>query len=396
MANTLLTPDKITREALRILHQKLNIVGNMDRQYDDSFAEEGAKIGNTIRIRNPIQYATGTGATMATGTGADSVENSTTLTVNSQIHVPMRFTSNELTMKIDDFSKRHIEPAMAVMAAKIENDVGTNLADEMFHTVHAGAAVAFADVMAGRAMLVNSLAPSADMCAILDPQANVDLVGELKGLFHDSTAIKKQYREGLMGRTAGFDFYENTLVGGHSYGTEGAGVAYDVNGASQTGSSLIVDTGTKTILEGDTFTIADVYAVHPESKTSTGVLQQFVNRVAQTGAGTMTISPSIIASGPYQNVNSQPANDATITVLGTASTAYKQSLLFQKGFATFATADLVLPKGTDFASRQVYDGVSMRVVRDYDIVKDRILTRVDVLYGYKMLRPQLAVKILHT
>jgi hypothetical protein len=381
MANTLLTPDMITREALRILHQKLNVVGNMVREYDDSFAQSGAKIGNTLRIRQPIQYGTGTGATMATGTGADTTEESVTLTVNSQRHVPMRFTSNELTMKIDDFSKRHIEPAMAVLAAKIENDVATNLADEMYQTVHAGTAVAFSEVMEARAKLSRSLAPEGDRCAILDPQANVDLVDALKGLFQDSSQIAKQYKEGMMGRTAGFDFYENTLIDAHTTGAEGGGTVYTVNGATQTGTSLVM---------------ASVNSVHPESKSDTGILQQFIARSDQTGAGTLTISPAIITSGPRQTVTASPANASKLTFLGAASTAYNQSLLFQKGFATFATADLVLPNGTDFASRQQYDGISMRIVRDYDVVKDRILTRCDVLYGYRMLRPQLAVKLLHT
>ena len=139
MANTLLTPDMITREALVVLHQKLNFVGNVTRDYDDAYANSGAKIGNTLRIRNPIQYATGTGATMATGAGADTIENKVTLTVNSQRHVPMRFTSNELTMKLDDFSKRHIEPAMSVLAAKIENDA-FSMVDEVYNNVQAGTA----------------------------------------------------------------------------------------------------------------------------------------------------------------------------------------------------------------------------------------------------------------
>ena len=123
MANAVLTTDEITREALRVLHQKLNFVTNIVTEYDDSFAVEGAKIGNTLRVRQPIQYSTGTGATIATGTTIDTQENSVTLTVNSQRHVPMRFTSNEMTMKIDDFSARHVEPAMSVLAAKIEAEV---------------------------------------------------------------------------------------------------------------------------------------------------------------------------------------------------------------------------------------------------------------------------------
>jgi hypothetical protein len=403
MANTLLTIDDITRESLRILHQKLQFVGNITRGYDDSFSKDGAKIGNTIRIRHPIQYSSSTGATIATGTGADSIESQTTLTVNTQRHVPMRFTTNEMTMKLDEFSSRHIEPAMAILAAGIESDA-LNMVDEVAQQVEAGTKVEFADIMAGRKKITDSLAPMSDRCALLDTQANVDLVDSLKGLFQDSSAIKKQYKEGMMGRTAGFDFYEHTLMPAHTSGAEGGGSAYLCNSATaQVGSttnlnsmSLIVDTGTKTVKEGDVFTIAGVYDVHPESKVSTGELKQFTVLADFTGAGTITVSPALIATGPYQNASTGAANDATLDFVGAASTAYKQSLLFQKGFAVFGTADLVLPKGTHMASRQVYDGISMRVVQDYDVVKDRVYTRLDVLYGYKVLRPQLAAKVLHT
>ncbi|MHB1099383.1 MAG: P22 phage major capsid protein family protein [Burkholderiales bacterium] len=403
MANANLTPDDITREALRVLHQKLNFVTNIVTEYDDSFAVEGAKIGNTLRIRQPIQYTTGTGATIATGTTIDSQENSTTLTVNSQKHVPMRFTSNEMTMKIDDFSSRHIEPAMAVLAAKIESDA-LSMVSNVYNHIAAGTKVEFADVMDGRRKLVDNLAPGNDRFALLDTQANADLVNELKGLFQDSDAIKKQYKEGMMGRTGGFDFYENTLLPSHTTGAEAGGAVYDVNGNQShtydkfNDATLAVVTGTKTIKKGDVFTIANVYRVHPETKLSTGELQEFTVRTDHVGgAGTLDISPGIIITGPYQNCSAQAATGAAITFKGAASTAYKQSLLFQKGFACFATADLVLPtKGVMAASRQVYDGISMRMVQDYDVVKDRIYTRLDVLYGYKILRPQLAVKVLHT
>lgn len=402
MSNSVLTADEITREALRVLHQKLNFVGNIVRDYDDSFAQSGAKIGNTLRIRAPIQYTTGSGATMATGTTADTLENSVTLTVNSQKWVPMRFTSNEMTMKIDDFSSRHIEPAMAVLAAKIEADA-LSMVDKVYQQVAAGTKVEFADIMDARKKLVDSLAPDSDRIALLDTQANADLVNELKGLFHDSAAVKKQNKEGMMGRTGGFDFYENTLLSNHTSGAEAGGAVYDVNGNQSHAytkineATLAVVTGTKTIKAGDTFTIANVYRVHPETKTSTGVLQEFVVTADHGGgAGTLSISPGIVISGPYQNVSAQAATGAAITFTGAASTAYKQSLLFQKGFACFATADLMLPKNVSMASRQVYDGVSMRLVQDYDVVKDRIYTRLDVLYGYKVLRPQLACKVLHT
>jgi hypothetical protein len=400
VSNTLLTPDMITRSALMILHQKLNFVGNIVRDYDDSFAQEGAKIGNTLRIRRPLEYATGTGATMATGTGADSVEQKFTLTVNTQRHVPMRFTSNELSMKVDDFSSRHIEPAMARLAAKIENDA-LSMVQDVYNNVHAGTAVSFAELMTARKKITDYLAPMSDRTALLDTQCNVDLVDALKGLFQDSTAIKKQYKEGMMGRTASFDFYENTLLPNFTSGAAGGTSNYNVNGATQTSAdadsqSLIVDTGTAVIAAGDTFTIDGVNRVHPESKTDTGELQQFVALTGGTGGTTITISPGIVVSGPRQNVSAAPADTAAITFDGAASTAYYESCVFQKEAFCFGTADLVMPNGVDMASRQNYDGISLRLVRDYDIVKDRILTRIDCLYGYRTLYRQLAARIMHT
>lgn len=403
MASNLLTIDMITNESLMVLHQKLNFVTNIVTDYDDSFAKEGAKIGNTLRVRLPMEYGTGTGPTIATGTGADSLQNQVTLTVNTQRHVPMRFTSNEMSMKIDEFRERHIEPAMSRLAAMIEYDA-LNMMDEIPNAVSAGTKVEFADVLAGGVILDDNLAPRDRRCALLDSQANADMVNDLKGLFHDQKEVSKQYKEGLMGRTAGFDFYQNTLLRSHTSGAEGGGTAYLTNKATaQVGSytspnsmSLIVDTGTKTVKEGDVFTIEDVFDVHPETKQSTGVLKQFTVLADFTGAGTISISPAIIATGRYQNCSTSAANDKTLTFIGAASTAYKRSLLFQKGFACFATADLVLPPNTE-ASRAVYDGISMRMIHDYyDGVKDRLYTRLDVLYGYKVLRPDLGCTVWHT
>jgi hypothetical protein len=402
MPSNLLTIDQITREAQMVLHQKLNFVTNIVTEYDDQFAKEGAKIGNTLRLRLPMMYNTGTGATMTTGTGADSLQNQVTLTVNTQRHVPMRFTSNEMTMKIDDFRERHLEPAMSKLAAMIEADA-LSMIDQVAQEVAAGTKVDFADIMDGRAKLGNALADTDNRHALLDVQANADLINELKGLFQDSSSIAEQYKEGAMGRTAGFKFYENTLLPGLTNGTE-VGSAYLTNQvAAQAGSytnpnsmSLIVDTGTKTVKKGQTFNIEGVYDVHPETKATRPELKQFTVLANFTGAGTISISPAIIASGPYKNVSNGAANDKKLIFHGTASQAYRQSLLFQKGFAVFGTADLVLPPKVQ-ASRIVHDGISMRLVKDwYNGVKDQLITRFDVLYGYKVLRPQLAVKILHT
>lgn len=387
MANTLLTPDQITREALRILHQKLNFVGSINRQYDSSFAKSGAKIGDTLRIRLPNEYTVRTGATLST---QDTTEQSVSLQIATQKGVDVNFSSVELTLDLDDFSKRILEPAMAVLAANIEADAMSMYTDVYNQVNNQGSAATFAKLLEGRKILVDNLAPLSDRTANLNTQDTVDLVDALKGLFQDQKQLSKQYREGMMGHAAGFDFAENTLWPSHTVG-EGAG--YLVNGASQTGSTLTVDTGTGALNKGDIITIAGVNRVHPESKADTGVLQQFVVTADYAGgAGAISISPAITTSGARQNVTGSPADNAAITVAGNASTAHGISMLYHQDAFCFATADLVMPKGVDFAAREVFDGISMRIVRAYDINNDKFPCRIDVLYGYKTLRAQLACR----
>lgn len=389
MSNTILTSSVITKEALRILHQKLNFIGSVNRAYDSSFAQSGAKIGDSLRIRLPNRYTVRSGATLS---AQDTTETSTTLQVSTQKGVDLNFTSNELTLSLDDFSKRILEPAMAQLSASIEADA-FNMVNEVPYAVGSnGSAVTFKNLLEARKVLTDNLAPSNDRTLILNTQDNVDLVDSLKGLFQDSNEISKQYREGMVGKTAGYNaIYENTLLSGF---TNGAGSGYLINGGSQTGATLTVDTGTGAIPKGTVITIANVYAVHPETRVSTGVLQQFVVTAnVLSGATSIPIYPSIVTSGALQTVNASPADNAAISVYGGASASVTQSLAFQKDAFTFATADLVMPKGVDFSAREVYDGISMRVVRQYDINNDAFPCRLDVLYGYKTIRPELACRI---
>ena len=389
MANSILTPTAVTREALRILHQKLNFVGNIVREYDDSYAKSGAKIGDSLKIRLPNQYTVRTGAALS---AQDTTESSVTLQVATQKGVDLNFTSVDLTMSLDDFGKRILDPAMSVLAANIEADALSMYKDVANSVWNGGSAATMAKVLNGRKILQDHLAPSNDRTALCDTQAMVDLVTDGKSLFNNQAEIGKQYKEGYVGRAAGFDFGENTMMPSH---TRGAGnTAYLVNGASQTGSSLIVDTGTGTLKQGDVITIAGVNRCHPETKADTGILRQFVVTADYAGgSGTISISPAISTSGGTQNVVAGPADNAAITIAGTASTAVQTSLLFQKEAFAFATADLVMPEGVDFARREVMDGVSMRIVRAYDINNDKFPCRLDVLYGYKTLRQQLACRL---
>lgn len=393
MPNAILTPSMVTREALRVLHQKLNFVGNIVRDYDDSFAKTGAKIGDSLKIRLPNQYTVRTGATLS---AQDTTESSVTLQVSTQKGVDLNFTSAELTMSLDDFSTRIIDPAMSVLAANIEADA-LSMALDVYQSVNnIGSAITLNKVLTGRKMLQDALAPADNnRTALLNTQDNVDLVDALKGLFQDSAAISKQYKEGIMGRTAGFDFYENTLLNSQTTGTAASATTYTVNGAGQTGSGVVVATGATTFKRGDVVTFAGCNRVHPETKADTGVLQQFVVTADYAGgAGTLAISPAIATSGGTQNVSASPTNGGAVTKVGGASAVYRPSLVFHKDAFAFATADLLMPQGVHFAAREVMDGISMRVVQQYDINNDKFPCRVDMMYGYKTLRPQLAARIL--
>jgi hypothetical protein len=396
MPNALLTASQITRKALLILHQKLNFIGSINRQYDDSFAKTGAKIGDSLKIRLPNEYVVSDGATLVK---QDTAEANTTLTVSTQKHVGMNFTSLEMTLSLDDFSERIIEPAMSVLAARMESDA-LGMALDVYNAVpNIGAAITLNKALGARKLLVDNLAPGDKRTMILNTQDNLDLVDGLKGLFQDSTEISKQYREGKVGRTAGFgDIFENTLLSSQLTGTAASATGYTVNGAvTANGSSAVtLAAGATTFKKGDVFTVVGCNRVHPETKADTGNLQQFVVTADYAGgAGVLAFAPAISTTTGRQNVTAAGMpNGAALVKLGGASAVYRPSLAFHKDAFTFATADLVMPEGVDFKARENFDGLSMRVVRQYDINSDSLPCRVDVLYGFKTLRAQLAARIL--
>jgi hypothetical protein len=392
MTQTILTPTAVTREALRVLHQKLNFIGSINRQYDDSFAKSGAKIGDSLKIREPNQFVVRTGKTLNT---QDISETSQTLTVATQKGVDVNFSSAELTMSLDDFSKRVLDPAMSVLAANLEADAMSMYKDVYNSVWDTGNAIVYGDILDARVLLQRGLAPSGDRTANLNPQDMVDLVKDTKTLFQDQGQIAKQYKEGHMGRAAGLDFMENTLWPNHTTGSEDAAYVVNTSTGITSGTATITTTaGSGTLSVGDVFTVEGVNSVHPESKVDTGVLQQFVVTAAVSAAGAWAVAPTPITSGAKQNIviNSAGASK-DVVVAGTASTEHTSSLLYHKDAFTFATADLIMPNGVDFARREVQDGISLRIVRAYDINNDNLPCRIDVLYGYKSLRPQWASRL---
>lgn len=402
MANTILTPTMVTRKALAILHSKLNFIGSINRQYDDSYAKTGAKIGSTLKIRLPNEYTVRKNATLA---AQDTTESSVDLVMANQWGVDISFSSVELTLSLDDFSERILEPAMAVLASNIEAEAIKMYAD-VWNTVNTAGTdhpKNLSDWLAARGRLNECLAPKdGNRFFALNSVAMAAIVDALKGLWNPQAAISDQFRDGVMGKAIGFTWLENDLIFRHTTGSRdnSTPLADGASAADQDGDTIHCDgfDQNATIKKGDVITFAGVYAVHPETKQSYGYLQQFVVTEDATASGAsgdvdLKISPAIVASGAKQNVSARVADNATVTVIGDASSQYAQNLAYHRDAFAFVTADLEMPKGVDFAAREVYDGISMRIVRQYSISNDTFPCRIDVLFGCKAIRPQLACRV---
>jgi hypothetical protein len=398
MANSILTIDMITRKALEILENNLVITRNVNRQYDDSFAVSGAKIGSTLRIRLPDRALVTDGAALQV---QDDNEQFTTLTVSSQKHIGVNFTSAELTMQLDDFAERVLKPRISQLASSIDADVANSFKNVYQSVGTPGTTPSTSLVLLQAQQKLNeTAAPMSPRYATVNPAANAGLVEGMKGLFNPTSTISKQFKNGMMGEgVLGFDEV-NMSQSIKQYTTGSWGTAITVTSAvsTQGSTSLAISfTGSsKTWNVGDVLTVAGVYAVNPQTRETTGSLQQFVVTAAAAGSSTATLSVSpamYTADQALATIDAFPAASAVVTMLGSAATAYPQNLVYHKDAITFATADLLLPQGVDMASRAVHNGISMRVVRQYDINNDRMPCRIDVLYGYSVIRPQMAVRL---
>jgi hypothetical protein len=391
----------ITNEVQRLAHEKATFIGTINKQFDESFGNYGGagKTGSTLRIRLPTQYTRRQGSRVMDV--QDSTQQSTTLTVATQDGVDMRFNSSELALDLDNFSKIHLEPAMATLISGIESDVLQGLTKQVYNV--AGTAgtppVDLVATGAARAKLNQGLAPKDGNRFIqMDSVTMGGLVNGLKGLFQDSTQVKEQYREGLVGRTAMADFYENERVWSMTNGSDVTSVTLDTYTITDADTSITI-TGATGIAVGMVFTIADLYAVHPETKAAYSHLQQFT---VTTASDTVpVISPTIYISGARKNVGTSTGADITpssyttkaLVFVGAASTSYVQNLMYHKDAFTFATGELPLMADAARCVRKTFDGLSIRVWQASDIRNDEMLTRIDILYGYLAVRPAWASRI---
>lgn len=400
MANSLLTIDMITRKSLEILENNLVITRNVNRQYDDSFAVQGAKIGSTLRIRLPDRALVTDGAALSV---QDDNEQFTTLSVDNQKHIGITFTSQELTMQLDDFAERVLKPRISQLASSIDADVANSFS-EIGNSVGTPGTTpgTSAVLLAAQQKLNENAAVMTPRYATVNPAANAGLVEGLKGFFNPTDTISRQFKNGMMG-TGVLGYEEINMsqsIKQFTTGTRDATGGTTSAAVTVEGATTIAITGagaTDTVKAGDVFTVANCFAVNPQTRESTGSLFQFVALANVTldgsGAGNVTVAPMYSASEALATVDTLPGNGAAVVFTGAAGTQYPQNLVYHKDAITFATADLVMPDGVDMASRQVHNGISMRIVRQYDINNDRMPCRIDVLYGYGVIRPQMAVRM---
>ena len=407
MANSILTPQIITREALRILHAQSNFLTKINRQYDSRFAVSGAKIGTSLDVRLPNKFTVRSGSTYS---AQNMIERKVNLPVATIKGVDCTISDSELTLSLNDFSEQFLKPAMNQLASDIEYSAMLSMYKSVPNYVGTVASqIDYKKFQQAGQRLTENLAPTSDRTFLLNPASRVEFSDAVKGLFQASSNIEDQYREGMVGRTGGFDVFENTMIPVHTTGTYGGTPL--TNGATQgsTGSGnayvatsdIITDgwtSGGTSLKAGDIVTFAGCYDVHPETKVSTGVLKKFVivSDVSDTtGAITMTVSPGVIAGGAYQNCSNRIADNSAITVLGTSATAYGQNLAFHKDAFTFVSADLDIPKGVDMAAREKFGNISMRFVRWFDGDSGDWKARFDILHGMAALYPELACRLVH-
>jgi len=396
MSNSILTIDMITRKALEILENSLVLTRTVNRQYDDSFAVEGAKIGSTLRIRLPDRALVTDGAALQV---QDDNEQYTTLTVSSQKHIGVNFTTAELTMQLDDFAERVLKPRISQLASSIDADVANSFKYIGNSVGTPGTTPATSLVLLQAQQKLNeNAAVMSPRYATVNPAANAALIEGMKGLFNPVSAISKQFKNGMFGEgILGYDELNmSQSIKQFTTGSRAGTVTVNATVTAE-GSTTVVLTGltTTTIKAGDVFTIANVFAVNPQTRESTGSLYQFVALADVTASTTasVTVPAMYSASQALATVDALPVSGAAVTFLGAASTQYPQNLIYHRDAISFATADLLLPQGVDMASRQVHNGISLRVVRQYDINNDRLPCRIDVLYGYSVIRPQMAVRL---
>jgi hypothetical protein len=413
MANNLLTISMITNEALMVLENELTFSGQVDRNYDDQFAVTGAKIGATLNVRRPGRFIGTSGPALNV---EDFNETSVPVTLSTQFHVDTQFTSQDLALSLDMFSDRILKPAVAAIANKVDFDGLTMAKNNTANIVGTAGTppTGLITYLTAGAYLDSEGAPrDGRRSCVIEPFTSATIVDSLKGLFVPSEVIGKQYQKGMMGRdSAGMNWFMDQNVVAQTFGSYATATlacatttatGFLTSGWASTSTiALTATTATAGLKQGDVIQIEGVFAVNPQNRQAYGSnkLRNFVVTapvtVATSGTTSVTVSPAVITAGQFQNVSIPTASaTAVVTPFNKTGTVSPQNIVMHKNAFCLATADLELPDGVHFAGRASDKelGLSLRVVRQYTINNDSIPTRVDVLYGWAPLYPELSCRV---
>jgi hypothetical protein len=413
MSNNLLTISMITNEALMVLENELTFTSEVERNYDDQFAVTGAKIGATLNVRRPGRFIGTTGPALNV---EDFNETSVPVTLSTQFHVDTQFTTQDLALSLDMFSDRVLKPAVAAIANKIDYDgmvMAKNNTANIVGTAGTPPTGLITYLTAGAYLDSEGAPRDGRRACIVEPFTGATIVDSLKGLFVPSDVIGQQYKKGMMGRdSAGMNWRMDQNVASQTFGSYSTatlscntvtGTGFLSTGWASTSTiALTAATATAGLKQGDVIQIAGIYAVNPQNRQAYGSnkLRNFVVTsdvtVATSGTTSVTVSPAVITGGQFQNVSlASTSASAVVTPFNNTGTVSPQNIVMHKNAFTLATADLELPDGVHFAGRASDKelGLSLRVVRQYTINNDSIPTRVDVLYGWAPLYPELACRV---
>ncbi len=432
MSNTLLTLADITNESLMILENELTLTDKLNREYDDRFAVDGAKIGYTTNLRKPARFTVSGGPNLQV---QDFVETSVPATLSNQAHIDTQFITSDLLLSIDDFSRRVLKPKISQLANSVDQFAALTMKNGIANIVGTPGTplTALTNFLTAGAVLSTEAAPLDDRYLCADQFTQASMVGSLTGLFNPQVSISEQYTKGLMSRkTVGFDWYMDQNIANHTWGNWAGTVQFSTTGTS---TALLTtgwaDNGTlqlkgftnasSTVNVGDTFSIANVNMVNPQNRQATSRVRTFVvlpsvgtptngtfvpttdiygnvtgGQYAATAGGllTVTVAVALISAGQFQNIDAAPVNSAAVTPTGTSVTG-PQNLAFHKDSFTIVSADLPLPGGVVMAARAAHKdvGLSMRIVRQYTINNDALPTRIDILYGVASMYRELGVRV---
>lgn len=390
---TLLTPSIISKESLVILANNLVMAGRVNRQFEDQM---GAKIGTTLTIRKPNKFTVSEGAGLQV---QDIIEPSTSITISNQSHVDFQFGSTALTLVVEEFRERYLKPAMEKLANRIDRGVLANIPN-VYNEVGTPATTpnAFSFIANVAQRLDEEASPQNDRTLVLNPKAYWGVTVGISTVYVQSVA--EPGFKGFIPNIANFEIFMDQNIPTQQTGAY-AGTP-TVTGAGQTGSTLVTGGWTASITGllnvGDVFTLSGVNAVNPESLASTGSLRNFVVTATansnSSGASSLSIYPPITTTGAYQTVDASPASGATLTVIsGATGSNLTKNIGFCKDAFGLVTVPLIMPDGVDFKAQEVYKGISLRVIRAYDINNDVLPTRIDVLWGTATYYPELACRL---